>query len=242
MSYTTGEVAKICGVTVRTVQYYDSRNVLSPSELSEGGRRLYSEQDVQKMKIICFLRDLDFSIKSIADLFEEEHPEDVLILLLDQQEKELRKELEDIQEKLEQLCFLKRGLKNLETVSVASITDIARIMKNKKQLFKMRAALVAAGLVMDAAEIAGLIWGFKTGRWMPAVLCFCAALVLGVVITKLYYRRVAYICPQCHAVFVPGFRECFFAAHTPNTRRLTCTSCGHFGYCVETAKEESAKD
>lgn len=39
--YTTGEIAKLCGVSVRTVQYYDTRNILTPSELTEGGRRLY---------------------------------------------------------------------------------------------------------------------------------------------------------------------------------------------------------
>lgn len=43
--YTTGEIAKLCGVSVRTVQYYDTRGILAPSELSEGGRRLYSEDD-----------------------------------------------------------------------------------------------------------------------------------------------------------------------------------------------------
>ncbi len=43
--YTTGEIAKLCGVSVRTVQYYDERGILIPSELSEGGRRLYSEDD-----------------------------------------------------------------------------------------------------------------------------------------------------------------------------------------------------
>lgn len=41
--YTTGEIAKLCGVSVRTVQYYDTRGILTPSELTEGGRRLYSE-------------------------------------------------------------------------------------------------------------------------------------------------------------------------------------------------------
>ena len=48
--YTTGEIAKLCGVSVRTVQYYDSRNILTPTALSEGGRRLYSEQDLQKLR------------------------------------------------------------------------------------------------------------------------------------------------------------------------------------------------
>ena len=60
--YTTGEVAKLCGVTVRTVQYYDTRGILAPSELSEGGRRLYSDDDLKRMRVICFLRDLGFSI------------------------------------------------------------------------------------------------------------------------------------------------------------------------------------
>ena len=55
--YTTGEIAKLCGVSVRTVQYYDSRNILVPSELSEGGRRLYSENDLKRMRVICFLRE-----------------------------------------------------------------------------------------------------------------------------------------------------------------------------------------
>lgn len=46
--YTTGEIAKLCGVSVRTVQYYDTRNILTPSELTEGGRRLYSEEDLKR--------------------------------------------------------------------------------------------------------------------------------------------------------------------------------------------------
>lgn len=57
--YTTGELAKLCNVTVRTVQYYDKRGILIPTELSEGGRRLYSESDLQRLKVICFLREVD---------------------------------------------------------------------------------------------------------------------------------------------------------------------------------------
>ena len=56
--YTTGELAKQCGITVRTVQFYDQRGILIPSALTEGGRRLYSGEDLKKMKIICFLRDM----------------------------------------------------------------------------------------------------------------------------------------------------------------------------------------
>ena len=44
--YTTGELAKKCNVSVRTIQYYDERGILVPTDLTEGGRRLFSEKDV----------------------------------------------------------------------------------------------------------------------------------------------------------------------------------------------------
>ena len=71
--YTTGEIAKLCGVSVRTVQYYDDRGILIPSELSEGGRRLYSEQDLKRMKTVCFLRDTGLSLNSIGELMREDN-------------------------------------------------------------------------------------------------------------------------------------------------------------------------
>ena len=86
--YTTGEIAKLCGVTVRTVQYYDSRNLLVPSELSEGGRRLYNDDDLRKMKIICFLREAGFPINSISALFAEENTEEIISVISEVEEEE----------------------------------------------------------------------------------------------------------------------------------------------------------
>ena len=109
-TYTTGEIAKLCGVTVRTVQYYDSRGILTPSQLSEGGRRLYSEDDVKRMRIICFLRELGFSIDAISKLLKEEHPENVIMLLISGQEQELTVQLSEQKEKLNRLQALKKEL------------------------------------------------------------------------------------------------------------------------------------
>ena len=82
--YTTGEIAKLCGVSVRTVQYYDDRGILTPSTLSEGGRRLYSEADVKRMHIICFLREVGLPINSSAALLAEEKPESIISILLEE--------------------------------------------------------------------------------------------------------------------------------------------------------------
>ena len=64
--YTTGEMAKLCNVTVRTVQYYDTRGILTPSALSEGGRRLYDDSDLKMLKVICFLRSRKRTSESSA--------------------------------------------------------------------------------------------------------------------------------------------------------------------------------
>ena len=101
--YTTGELAKLCGVTVRTVQYYDTRGILIPSELSEGGRRLYTDGDLRRLKIICFLRDMGLPIDAIAQLLEEEEPGRVITLLLEQQAQTLHCEIAQQQAKLEKL-------------------------------------------------------------------------------------------------------------------------------------------
>lgn len=53
--YTTGELTKACGVTVRTVQYYDKQNLLNPSELTEGGKRfLHKNSDSFPYGNRCF--------------------------------------------------------------------------------------------------------------------------------------------------------------------------------------------
>ena len=150
--YTTGELAKLCGVTVRTVQYYDTRGILVPSELSEGGRRLYSEEDVRRMKIICFLRELDLPIDAISQILKEEHPEKVISLLVEQQEAALSEEISEKREKLEKLRELKSGLKSSASFSLETIGDIAVIMEGKKKLKKMRWMMILTGLPVTTLQ------------------------------------------------------------------------------------------
>ena len=221
--YTTGEIAKLCEVTVRTVQYYDTRGILVPSELTEGGRRLYNDEDLRKMKIICFLRELDLPINSIAELLKEEDPGSVISLLLEQQRKMLKEEIGEREERLKKLEELSSGLKNFEHFSVESIGDIAYLMKNKKELMKMRWKMVGLGSIMNVIEIGTIILWIKTGIWWPFAVGMCIVVAIGVFISRYYYKSVNYICPQCHTVFKPKFGQMFWANHTPNTRKLTCT-------------------
>ena len=236
--YTTGEIAKLCGVSVRTVQYYDSRSILVPSRLSEGGRRLYSEEDLQRMRIICFLREAGIPIKSIERLFEEEHPDKIISILLEEQELSLRGELSAVQKKLGIIESMKRELKDISIFSLESIGDIARVMKQKNKLKRMRVMMIAAGLPVTALQWVSIILWITRGMWWLFVIWACVAVVYGVWVSVYYFGHTEYICPECHKIFKPGFKEAFFAHHTPRMRRLTCPKCGIKSLCVEIYSEK----
>ncbi len=240
--YTTGEIAKLCNVSVRTVQYYDTRNLLVPSRLSDGGRRLYSEEDLKRMRIICFLRDAGLSINGIGELFSDEDPASVIDILLKQQEKLLRRELHETKSKLDTIELLKRELNNTEDFSLESIGDIAYIMENRKKLYRVRATMLSAGLVSEIIETGSLLYGIIKGIWWPFFVGLPFVIGIDIWIIIFYFKRVKYICPKCHTVFKPGFKEMFFANHTPSTRKLTCTHCGHKGFCVETYGKEDEEN
>ena len=239
--YTKGEIAKLCGVTVRTVQYYDTRGILVPAELSEGGRRLYSEDDLKRMKIICFLRELGLPIDSISQLLSEDDPGSVISLLLGQQEHTLREEIREKKEKLDKLEALKKELKSVKDFSVDSIGDIAYTMTSKDKLKKIHRNLLFTGIPVGVVQWTAIIMLMLKGIWWPLIIWIAVAIPYAIWVSKYYFSHVAYLCPQCHTVFQPKFKEAFWARHTPATRKLSCPSCSHHGFCVEVAKEEESK-
>ena len=63
------EFAKLTGVSVRTLHYYDEIGLLNPSFVDEqNGYRSYDERSLERMQEILFYRELDFSLKSIAEI------------------------------------------------------------------------------------------------------------------------------------------------------------------------------
>ena len=236
--YTTGEIAKQCGVTVRTVQYYDTRGILKPSELSEGGRRLYSEDDLKRLKIICFLRDAGISINNIGELLAEEDPGSAISVLMEQQESLLQEEINERQAKLDMLDGIRRELRSVKDFSVESIGDIAYAMENKKNMRRLHAILLITGIPLEIFQWTAVVLWILTGIWWLFAIYVLIAVPYAVWVTNFYFNKVVYICPQCHEVFKPNKKEALLARHTPTLRKLTCTCCGYKGFCVETYGKE----
>ena len=66
--YRVGEVARMSGVSVRTLHHYDDVGLLVPSERSDSGYRMYSGEDLAQLQRILYYRELDFGLEGIAEL------------------------------------------------------------------------------------------------------------------------------------------------------------------------------
>ncbi|REK92231.1 MerR family transcriptional regulator [Streptomyces inhibens] len=71
MGYSVGQVSGFAGITVRTLHHYDKAGLLSPSDRSPAGYRLYSDADLARLQQILFYRELGFPLDEIATILED---------------------------------------------------------------------------------------------------------------------------------------------------------------------------
>ncbi len=71
MSYTVGAVARLAGVTVRTLHHYDEIGLLTPRERTDAGYRRYGDPDLDRLQRILFYRELGFGLDQIRDVLAD---------------------------------------------------------------------------------------------------------------------------------------------------------------------------
>ncbi len=65
MEYTINKLAKLAGVSTRTLRYYDEFGLLSPARVSSNGYRIYGQKEVDQLQQILFYRELDVPLEEI---------------------------------------------------------------------------------------------------------------------------------------------------------------------------------
>ncbi|MEJ5914548.1 MerR family transcriptional regulator [Pseudokineococcus sp. 1T1Z-3] len=65
-----GRVAEITGLSLHTLRHYDEVDLVRPSARSEGGFRLYAEDDVERLLLIRRMKPLGFSLEQMRELLD----------------------------------------------------------------------------------------------------------------------------------------------------------------------------
>ena len=68
MEYTINKLAKLSGISKRTLHYYDEIGLLRPMKLSESGYRIYGQEQVDLLQQILLYKELGFSLEKIQEL------------------------------------------------------------------------------------------------------------------------------------------------------------------------------
>lgn len=69
--YSVKKLAKLAGVSVRTLHLYDKMGLLTPSVRTEAKYRLYGKKELLRLQQILFYRELDFPLKEIGDILDD---------------------------------------------------------------------------------------------------------------------------------------------------------------------------
>lgn len=101
-----GEFSKICGVSTKTLRYYDEIGLINPDEINvENGYRYYSIKQLKRMLFINRLKSYQFSLEDIRAIIEmEEHQgEEKLFLMLRQKKREMQEKIKAYENTLKQM-------------------------------------------------------------------------------------------------------------------------------------------
>jgi DNA-binding transcriptional MerR regulator len=68
---TVGSVARLAGVTIRTLHHYDEIGLVMPAGRTGSGYRTYGATEVERLQEVLFFRELGFSLETIRDIVEQ---------------------------------------------------------------------------------------------------------------------------------------------------------------------------
>jgi DNA-binding transcriptional MerR regulator len=69
--YSVNELAKLAGVSVRTLHLYDKMGLLKPSKRSPKGYRIYGQKELLKLQQVLFYKELDMPLREIARILDD---------------------------------------------------------------------------------------------------------------------------------------------------------------------------
>ncbi|MFT7775534.1 MerR family transcriptional regulator [Roseateles sp.] len=132
MDYTIGQLARLSGVTVRTLHHYEKQGLLVPAARSASGYRRYSKSDVLVLHRILACRQMGVSLKDIAVYLEPTGPS--LGELLAKQAARTRADIVQLQSLLSKIeRLLSISSTNDESSLPSELLDLMTVMQSLQQ-------------------------------------------------------------------------------------------------------------
>jgi DNA-binding transcriptional MerR regulator len=108
--YTSGDLARATGNTVRTIRFYEEEGLLEPAEVSDGGHRRYTDNDLERLKLIGDLRELGMSLCEIRDVLALRKGCSCVAEFADRLEHSLSAHVAEAQRRIERLDRVRREI------------------------------------------------------------------------------------------------------------------------------------
>jgi DNA-binding transcriptional MerR regulator len=126
MGYTVKQLAKMSGVSVRTLHFYDETGLLKPARVGRNGYRVYEEPQLLMLQQILFYRELGFELKQIKEILSRADFEKVAALqshrkVLEKNAVRMRTLIETIDKTIEHL----KGTKKMKSEEIFSGFKVA---------------------------------------------------------------------------------------------------------------------
>lgn len=122
-----GELAKLTGLTIRTLRYYDQIGLFSPSGRTEAGYRLYTDHDLTRLQQIMSLKELGLSLEQIKSVLAGSAIS--LYDIVSMQAERLRKNIRNQQKLLQELEHIVSLMQANKPLTVEDFTRLMQVMR-----------------------------------------------------------------------------------------------------------------
>lgn len=200
--YTTGVFAKKAGVTIKTIRFYDKENLLSPSQYSEAGYRLYTDTDFAKLQRILTLKFLGFSLSEIKETFKNQNSKESFKISLGTQK-------EIIHDKINHMKLVAKAISEAENMANIDgdfnwdkVIHIIRVINSEKSIleqYKNSANLVKRINIHDKYSTNKIGWH----KWIFNKLKLCSKmkiLEIGCGNAMLWHRNIDDLPENCDVI------------------------------------------
>lgn len=129
--YSSGQFAKKAQVSLRTIRFYDQKNILKPAYVSPSGARFYTDSDFVRLQQILLLKFLGFSLEEIREMVIDEH---FLLSNLHIQKKLVQERIDQMQQVAEALENTTRALETDNEIDWSSMLELIHLTGMEQSL------------------------------------------------------------------------------------------------------------